>query len=87
MYIGKALKVCVSGFNRQSVVDGSREYCHKNGFYILNNVYRKFHLFKWAWEYKIDLFKPTDDQCAFDAKFDKVLKEEVSKAAEVKSIN
>lgn len=60
MYLGKALFVCISGYNKQSVIDGAEKYCQEHGFKIWNNVYKGFRLFKWKWEYKVDLYQPLD---------------------------
>ena len=60
MYLGKALAVCVSGYDKQAVINEAEKYCKENDYKIWNNVYREFRLFKWKWEYKIDLYKPID---------------------------
>ena len=72
MYLGKALYVCISGFDKQSVIDGADKYCKENGYQIWNNVYKEFRLFKWKHEYKIDLYKPIDFKVVRESKTERV---------------
>jgi len=54
-----ALTFTLSGYNKQSVIDAGDSYCKENeGWKIWSKTYSEFHLFKFKWEYKIDLYKP-----------------------------
>lgn len=84
MYLGKALRVCISGFDKQSVIDGAKEYCNKNGYKIWVDVYKEFRLFKWKWEYIIELYKPIDFEVIKTPKADNLKKEGVELSEELK---
>jgi len=60
MFVGKALSVTISGFDKNEVQKAADNYCRRNGFRYWTNVYREFRLFQWRWEYKVELYKPVD---------------------------
>jgi len=60
MFLGKALAVTISGYDKDAVKEEADKYCAENGYHYWTNVYREFRLFKWKWEYKIELYKPID---------------------------
>jgi len=61
MYLGKALSIKISSFDIPALKKAAKDYCEQNDFQVWNDVYKKkFHLFKWMWEYEIELYKPLD---------------------------
>lgn len=63
MYLGKALQVSITGFDRQAVIDGAANYCKENNYMIwrdINSHKKWMGWFTWKDEYKIELYKPID---------------------------
>jgi len=60
MYLGKALQVDVSGYDKQSVIDEAKKYCEANDFQEWNKLHREFKIWVWKYKYKIVLYKPID---------------------------
>lgn len=60
MYLGKAGYIRISSFDKQTVINLSNDYCTKHGYQIFHDTHKHFRLFKWKWEYVIELYKPKD---------------------------
>ena len=60
MFVGKALKVTISGYDKEQVKLAADRYCEENDYEYFTKIYRTFRLFLWKWEYRVDLYKPID---------------------------
>lgn len=62
--------LCISGVNKQDVINEAKRFVKDDGYIFLNNIYRSFNILmplkivrgriRVRWIYRIDLFKPID---------------------------